>query len=399
MLAWLCTTSLLLAAQDGSVQPIELPPVVRAAVAADLPESLLRRLAALGTTGVTAAWSVELGLARDPAARLDDGAPKVWSELLDGAAIDSLLLSLDAALPEDAPYTALQQAFERLGQRHRPQVVPVMAGLLQRLPASSLQSGRTTAWVRAALIDFAAGHPELRAALDRHYERFPAAAWASVDLALLSAGSSAPLNAWGDGTMGGRELADRLHGLKELPRGFPTTNDVLVVLAKLLKHEDPLVRTRAVQGVSSMGATGLIPELVGLVSDPDRRVVRAAGAALGELGRVSWPRSEADWRSWWSAEQDWSRTALPALLDDLTSADRARRVRSLRLLLEHPAAAHDSAPAMGEAVSLTADETFCLRLVGSIAALRGPASFEALRSAAGDGRASIRSAALAGMRN
>ena len=171
------------------------------------------------------------------------------------------------------------------------------------------------------------------------------------------------------------------------------------VLTGALSDRDPERRRQAAEGLAQIGEKSSLEPLAGLLDDPDRRVQIAAAAALmmiAGLDPVLLAKSSIDWARSAIASQNWAtRLAAARAIGDLPEdqampllaaavADDRAEVRKAAARSARRMRGARPARELARAVRDERDDQVAEEQIRALAALRQPASRDALASRAGD---------------
>jgi HEAT repeat protein len=159
------------------------------------------------------------------------------------------------------------------------------------------------------------------------------------------------------------------------------------------------VRARIIQILAGLRTIDAIPPLIGLLSDPNEPVAKAARTALERLTLRNFATVQ-EWEAWWKENSKLTREEMLEVLVALT-ADRVKWLaqQNERLLLQMLAERKDRADPAPLVAALTESDSVKVKLfaVKELTALKGKAAVDALVKALKDGEPSVRAAAADGL--
>ena len=162
------------------------------------------------------------------------------------------------------------------------------------------------------------------------------------------------------------------------------------LLRKYIEAPEPRLRRAALIAFGRARVGDVVPELVGLLDDRDRRAKLASLWALEQISGLELGDDPPEWELWHQREVAWYRETWPARLEAVNGSDVVAAVAALRELAQHPAFRRDLAHGVVQGAIQHADPAVAVAACGTLAKLGGPGSIEGLIDALQDSREDVR---------
>ncbi len=129
-----------------------------------------------------------------------------------------------------------------------------------------------------------------------------------------------------------RQLLVQAARVAGLPRIELPNESTMQTLTAYLDVEPVSLRIEAVQILSRLGDSALIPRLIELMSDRDRGIREQALIGLQLMSATRLPADPERWQAWYEEESQWLASRADALLEQLQARDSAVAFRAMREL-------------------------------------------------------------------